>query len=211
LLAAVACGACTPIASRTPADESSLAQSNPNGEGDDLFAYYADARRLEIGDAVPDIALRDTSGRALTLSSFRGTAVVLAFVGASGDDSDNDAEMLRRLAEFSVVAGPTLAQEVHVLTLMLDATESSLAQPARHTAALPAGVPWTFVAARPRDAALLAAAFGVVMWQYADGSFAHTFNTVIIDPAGRLVDQFPGLDAWSPRDLVAAASLAAGI
>jgi cytochrome oxidase Cu insertion factor (SCO1/SenC/PrrC family) len=134
--------------------------------------------------------------------------VVLSFIGTS-EGNENDAEMLRRLAELGNALGPDLVDKVHLLTLVLaDASGSPAASRAR--AAAPAvDVPWTFVRATPADAARLAASFGVVVWQYADGSIGHSFNTVIIDPAGRFVDQFPGLDPWSPRDVAAAAGLAA--
>ena len=67
-----------------------------------------------------------------------------------------------------------------------------------------------FARASPHATATLVAAFGVVIWESPDGAVEHTFNTVVIDRSGRLVDQFPGLDTWSPMDVVAAASLAAG-
>ena len=63
--------------------------------------------------------------------------------------------------------------------------------------------------AGPEPTALLATAFRVVMWKDADGNIGHTFNTVVIDPRGRFFDRFPGLDSWSPIDVVAATNLAA--
>ena len=63
--------------------------------------------------------------------------------------------------------------------------------------------------AGPEPTALLATAFGVVIWKDIDDNIGHTLNTVVIDPHGRFSDRFPGLDSWSPIDVVAAASLAA--
>ncbi len=208
LLAATLFCACTPISERASSD-SGQPELPPGEQAGGLFAYSPNARRLEIGEIAPDTALHDHDERALTLSTLRGSVLVLAFVGASGGN-DNDAELMRRLAEFGNTVRPALAEKIHLLTLVLDEAADSAAVSRAQAAAPTVNVPWTFLGATPADAGRLATAFGVAVWQYGDGSIGHSFNTVIIDPAGRFVDQFPGLDPWSPRDLVAAAGAAAG-
>jgi cytochrome oxidase Cu insertion factor (SCO1/SenC/PrrC family) len=209
VFAAVLTASCSPAPGPdAPAADARLPSAEVE-QDEGIFGYYPDAYRLEIGETVPEIPLRRLDGEVTTLSAFRGKVTVLAFVGAS-DGNENDDEMLRRLGEFCRDIGPALQDRVHVLTLVLDEA-SDVAAVRRVRDATPAvSVPWTFLGAAPRDAGRLAAAFGVVVWQHGDGRIGHSFNTVVIDPAGRLADHFPGLGPWSPRDLTAATSLAAG-
>ncbi len=207
LFALALCAGCTPITERASTDDTPA--STRESDADDLFVFRDDVGPLDLGDRVPDFELRDRHGNTLMLASFRGRAVVLAFIGPSTDNA-NDREALRRLAIFARALSPQLADKVHMLTLVLDEDPGSPAVARADGRAPRVNVPWTFVGARPRDAALLAASFGVVAWRAADGDIGHSFNTVVIDPNGRLVDQFPGLEEWSPRDLVAAVALAVG-
>jgi len=46
-------------------------------DGRDLAPH--DPERVKLGQAAPDFTLEDHSGRALTLSSFRGKYVILVF------------------------------------------------------------------------------------------------------------------------------------
>lgn len=207
LLAAVLCCACTPISERASSDREPL-DGVSNGGAGDLFEYSPTSRRLEIGELAPDAPLDHPDEGVLTLSMLRGSVVVLSFVCGS-EDHDNDAEMMRRLTEFADTLRPALAEKIQLLTLVLNDDRGSAAVSRARATAPAVGVPWTFVGATPGDAGRLAATFGVTVWQYGDGSIGHSFNTAIIDSSGRFVDQFPGLDPWSPRDLVAAAAAAA--
>lgn len=178
--------------------------------GSDLFSYDPAARALRIGELVPDRELRDEEGRVLRLSLLRDRVVVLTFFAAADTDG-LDREILARFGQIERALNPALASDVMLVALLVDASAGAPALLRSYATMAPrTDVRWTFARASPHVTAALVAAFGVVIWESPDGAVEHTFNTVIIDRSGRLVDQFPGLDTWSAMDVVAAASLAAG-
>ncbi len=199
---------CSPIPPRDTSD-GGLAARLPDADDTDLFAYRPGARQLEIGDEVPDFELHDPTGASFTLSQFRGRVVIMSFFTAA-DDAEGGREALTRLGEVANALGSRLVDRV-VLMPVLIADSGDAAEILRGAAiSVPREGPrWTFAGADPEPTALLATAFGVVIWKNADSSLGHTLNTVVIDPRGRFFDRFPGLDSWSPIDVVAAASLAA--
>lgn len=201
-------GACTPVPARQVGDAETQEQEPPADT--DLFSYDPDARALRIGALVPDRELRDEDGRVFRLSLLRDRVVVLTFF-ADADIDGLDSEILARLAQIEGALTPALAGDVMLVALLVDASAEAPALLRSHAAmASRTDVRWMFARASPAATAALVAAFGVVIWESPDGAVEHTFNTVVIDRSGRLVDQFPGLDTWSAMDVVAAASLAAG-
>jgi protein SCO1/2 len=201
-------GACTPIPAR---DVGNRDRENQEPTADtDLFSYDPDTRAVRIGEVVPDRELRDEEGRTVRLSQFRDRVVVMTFF-ADADTDGLDKEILVRFARVESALTPALARDVMLVALLVDASAAAPALLRSYAAmASRADVRWMFARASPHATAALVAAFGVVIWENPDGGVEHTFNTVIIDRGGRLVDQFPGLDTWSAMDVVAAASLAAG-
>ena len=195
---------CSPIPPRDTSD-GELAAPLPDADNADLFAYRPQARQLEIGDKVPDFELRDPTGASFDLSELRGRVVVMSFFSTA-----DDPEILTRLGKVANALGSRLVDRV-VLMPVLIADSGDAAEILRGAAiSVPREGPrWTFAGADPEPTALLATAFGVVIWKNADSSLGHTLNTVVIDPRGRFFDRFPGLDSWSAIDVVAAASLAA--
>jgi len=200
---------CSPIPPRGASDDE-LAAPLPAADDADLFAYRPQARQLEIGDEVPDFELRDASGAAFDLSALRGRVVVMTFF-TGADRPGNGHDALARLGEVANALGSRLVDRVVLMPVLIDdaadADERLRDAPAsvrRH------GAEWLFTRADPEPTALLTTTFGVVIWKGADGNIAHTLNTVVIDPQGRFFDRFPGLDSWSPIDVVAAVSIAAG-
>jgi cytochrome oxidase Cu insertion factor (SCO1/SenC/PrrC family) len=206
LVAALIAGACTPI----PARDTSGAQDpdRARGKAAEMFGYDPGVRPLRIGEAVPDHVLLDAGGAPFALSSLRGHVIVLTFFAAGADDADT--EILARIARVQERLAPPAAGAIHLVSVLLD-TSSSAADILRSHAAMASrtGVPWTFARADPAVTGALAGAFDVALWQAPDGRVRHTFNTVVIDRRGTLVDRFPGLDGWSANDLLAAAVAAA--
>ncbi len=201
-------GACTPVPTRQ-AGNNETAQQEPPADTD-LFSYDPDARALRIGALVPDHELRDDEGRVVRLSLLRVRVVMMTFV-ADADTDGLDSEILARFAQIESALNPTLAGDLTLVALLVDASAEAPALLRSYaTMASRTDVRWTFARASPRATAALVAAFGVVIWESPDGAVEHTFNTVVIDRSGRFVDQFPGLETWSAMDVVAAASLAAG-
>ena len=199
---------CSPIPPRDTSD-GELAAPLPDVDDADLFAYRPEARQLEIGDEVPDFELLDPIGASLGLSELRGRVVVMSFFTAA-DDPEGGREVLARLGEVANALGSRLVDRVVLMPVLIADSDDAAARLSAASASVPQDRPrWLFVRAGPEPTALLTTAFGVVIWKNADGSLGHTLNTVVIDPHGRFFDRFPGLDSWSPIDVVAAASLAA--
>ncbi len=199
---------CSPIPPRDTSD-GELAAPLPDVDDADLFAYRPEARQLEIGDKVPDFELRDPTGASFDLSELRGRVVVMSFFAAA-DDPEGSREVLARLGEVANALGSRLVDRVVLMPLLIADSGDAAARLSGASASVPQNGPrWLFVRADPEPTALLATAFGVVIWKGADGNIGHTLNTVVIDPHGRFFDRFPGLDSWSPIDVVAAVSMAA--
>jgi len=199
---------CSPISPRATND-SELTARLPDTDDSDLLAFRPHARQLEIGDEVPDFELRDPTGASLNLSELRGRVIVMTFFTAA-DDPEGGREPLARLGEVANALGPRLIDRVVLMPVLIADSADADARLSNASASVPQDGPqWLFVRAGPEPTALLATAFGVVMWKDADGNIGHTFNTVVIDPRGRFFDRFPGLDSWSPIDVVAATNVAA--
>ncbi len=200
--------ACSPIPPRGTSD-GELAAPLPDANDADLFAYRPQARQLEIGDEVPDFELLDPTGAPFDLSELRGRVVVMTFFAAA-NDAESDREVLARLGEVATTLGSRLVDRVVLMPVLIADSDDAAARLSAASASVPQDRPrWLFVRADTEPTALLATAFGVVILKGADGNIGHTLNTVVIDPHGRFFDRFPGLDSWSPIDVVAAASLAA--
>jgi len=195
--------ACTPIGERA-ADSS----PEPGAASDDAFSYRSDVRPVRIGEPVPDFAMIDSLGNERALRALRGKVVVMTAFAAPG--GAEDAEIIDRVATIESRLAPRLAAEVTLVTLLLapsaddrDALREVAGRATRNEVA------WIAAAADPRELPAIAGALQIALWQAADGSVGHTFNTVVIDRDGRLVDRFPGLDDWSAIDVIAAVSDAA--
>ena len=199
---------CTPVPARELGSRG--AEELESTADTDLFSYDPDARALRIGEVVPDHELRDAEGRVVRLSELRDRVVVMTFF-ADADTDGLDSEILARYTHVESALHATLAGDVTLLALLIDETPGAPAL-LRSYAATPSrtDVRWMFARASPSATASLLAAFGLVIWKGRDGGVEHTFNTVVIDRSGRLVDQFPGLGEWSALDVIAAASLASG-
>lgn len=192
---------CTPVPA-APADADPALQASA-GDGD-LFAHDPSDRPLDIGETVPDFALFDARGQPLQLSQMRGAVAVVSFFAA--DDLRGDGGLVSRLGRLQEVLVPPLADDTFLVAVLLDASP----QATELLRARAAETSLTWVHAARGTTAAMATAFGVALWESADGALRHTFSTVVVDRRGRVADRFPGLDGWSATDLAAAVALAAG-
>jgi cytochrome oxidase Cu insertion factor (SCO1/SenC/PrrC family) len=204
--------ACTPIGGRQPDEPPSGEQPAPRGEDESeaLFTFYPDLAPVAIGSAVPEVELEDADGRPFRLAEHRGTALVVTFFESRSPDPGLCPEILQRLVELHATMRPELLAAVKLLAVSVDPVFDTAEVLRAHATGIGAtGDRWLFLRGDPEAVARFAGGFGVVMWRRADGSVGHTLNTLLIDPDGRLADQFPGLDGWSTTDLLAAVSAAA--
>jgi len=214
LIAAVAALplACAPIGDRQPDEPPGGEQPAPRGEDESeaLFTFYPDLAPVAIGSAVPEVELEDADGRPFRLATHRGTALVVTFFESRSPNPGLCPEILQRLVELHATMHPELLAAVRLLAVSVDPVFDTAEVLRAHATSIGAtGGSWLFLRGDPEAVARFAGGFGVVMWRRADGSVGHTLNTLVIDPDGRLADQFPGLDGWSTTDLLAAVSAAA--
>ncbi|MFQ5743068.1 MAG: SCO family protein [Acidobacteriota bacterium] len=172
--------------------------------------WQASAPPLALGETVPDIQLTDQDGSSLSLGELAGTVVVMTFFESRSPDPALCPTLMKRLAHVQEILRPDLWERVHLLAVSVDPAHDTAAVLHRQGESLEADFDhWSLVTTEKAAVTELAAAFGVFLWERADGSVGHTLNTVIISPQGRLADRFPGSTQWSADDLLASVVLLA--
>ena len=164
-----------------------------------------DADLLQDGDAVPDHALVDETGRPVPISSLRGHRVALTFIYTRCPIPDFCPLMDKHFAavQDALRKTPELA-DVQLLSVTLDPefdTPAVLAQHAKALGADPAR--WHFATGNADEVLGFAGRFGVIA-EAGDASnpLVHNLRTAVIDAEGRLVKAHTG-NMWLPAELVA--------
>jgi len=171
-------------------------------------------REPEPGDAAPEVALVDQSGRALRLSDYRGRALALSFVFTRCPLPDFCPFLMRgfALAHAALVADPALARKTALLTVSFDVVHDTprvlrdYGLPFQKTK--PPFSHWRLASGRLEEVKRLGAAYGLDFQEDA-GSFTHNLRTAVLGPDGRLRRLLRGND-WKPEELVAELRAAAG-
>lgn len=155
---------------------------------------------LEIGDRIPAIRFVDQRGRGFDFADFRGKSVVLSFIYTRCPDprecplvSSNFHTLQKRLAN-----GP-----YHLVEMTLDPNydrPAVLAGYGAHFRADPSR--WTLATGNPDTVLDFDARFGLDPFADPRLGLIHTERTVLIDPAGKIVD-FIDQAAWDPVDVAA--------
>lgn len=155
---------------------------------------------LNIGDRIPATRFVDQRGLGFRFADFHGKSVVLSFIYTRCPDprecpliSSNFHVLQKRLAN-----GP-----YHLVEMTLDPNydrPSVLARYAKHFRA--DAVHWTLATGDPDTVLDFDARFGLDPFADPRLGLIHTERTVLIDPAGKIVD-FIDQAAWDPADVVA--------
>jgi protein SCO1/2 len=161
---------------------------------------------LTPGEPVPDVVLVTEDGRETTLSSRRGSFVLLTFIYTRCPLPDYCPRMDKcfRSVQDAVTRSSTLKNQVHLLSISFDPdfdTSARLRAHARQRGADPAV--WQFATA-PRDrVAAFGARFGLnVIREGMDGSnITHNLRTALVGRDGTLVKTYNG-NSWSPDEVV---------
>ncbi|MGE5358450.1 MAG: SCO family protein [Bacteroidales bacterium] len=161
---------------------------------------------LPPGAVVPDVRLIDTTGRALPLSSLRGSVVALTFIYTRCPLPQfcplmdrQFHEVARQVAEISSLSG-----SVRLLSISFDPEYDTPAVLAAHARSVGAdGRLWQFATADRPTIDAWAPRFGVVLVRGDTSTITHTLRTAIVDREGRLVRIYDGSD-WKPEELVEA-------
>jgi protein SCO1/2 len=159
---------------------------------------------LQPGDPVPDTALTDQDNETTSLSSWRGSAIVVTFIYIRCPLPEFCPLMDRRFSELqSLVANDaTLRGRVRLLSVSFDPEHDRPANLKEHATKLKADpAVWRFATAPPAIVDRFAAAFGVNVIREKDGTITHNLRTAIIGPDGRLHSITDG-NQWSAAQIV---------
>lgn len=149
----------------------------------------------------PALELRDTEGRAWSLSSLKG-AVVAVFFGYTNcpDVCPITLGRLGRLQDEDVLEGPSL----EVVFVSLDPARDTPERLSQFVAGLPGSV--AAVTGETEEVRAQAGAFGVMTMERRDPALPageylvdHTARTFILDPSGRMVATLPPMA--SPEEI----------
>lgn len=154
---------------------------------------------ISVGDAAPDFALTDQTGKTVRLSEFRGQAVAVTFVYTRCPDATACPMTMAKFAKLN--AALTREKLGRLLAVTVDPendTPAVLADYAQKIGADPAR--WKFLTGDPRALARVAENFGVLY--YADhGKIVHSQAVAVLDPDGKLAAIYYGAD-WEPEQIL---------
>lgn len=145
------------------------------------------------GDVAPDFALVDQDGARVTLAELRGRWLLVDFVYTR---CNGPCPILTALqVELQRALAPELRDRVRFVSITLDPendTPEALATYARERGADLAT--WSFLTGPPADVADVVKRFGVGTLRAPDGTIDHVVATFLIDPEGRIVKRWLGLE-----------------
>jgi protein SCO1/2 len=163
-------------------EKSGAVARNVRTTGEADGAIPAPKERLPIGAALPDFALTDQSGHAVSLAGLRGKVAAIDFIYARCPLPDICPRLSANFAMLQRRFAAQLGRDLMLVSATVDPDYDSppvLAEYARRWGAQPA---WLFLTG---DVAALASALGEVYW-VDEGSVGHNSTTSIIDRDGRL-------------------------
>jgi protein SCO1 len=160
---------------------------------------------LQPGDPVPETSLTDQDEKTISLSNWRGSAVVVTFVYVRCPLPEFCPLMDRRLAEVQalVASDPALSGRVRLLSVSFDPEQDRPAALREHATKLRADpAVWRFATAPADIVDRFAATFGVNVIREKDGTITHSLRTAVIRPDGRVFSIVDG-NQWTAQQIVA--------
>ncbi len=167
------------------------------------------ARRLAVGDRVPDVPLVNQDGRTVHLGDYRGRALLLTFIYTRCPMPTACPLITSRFARVNraLMADAAAREGSHLLSISLDPAFDKPPVLRRYGLAYiddePAGFAhWEFAATTPDDLRRLAQSFGLE-YSVQDNQITHTMQTVLIAPNGTVARSWAG-SGWSEDEVEAA-------
>ncbi|HEY3204075.1 MAG TPA: SCO family protein [Thermoanaerobaculia bacterium] len=153
-------------------------------------------RGIAVGEAVPDFALTDQTGKPVRLSQFRGEPVAVTFVYTRCPVAT---ACPMTMAKFSRLSAALKKARFGVLLAITvdpqDDTTAVLKDYASKVGADPAQ--WKFLTGDPAAVARVAETFGVLYYPER-GQIIHSQTVAVVDPKGRLATIYFG-ERWEPE------------
>ncbi len=163
------------------------------------------ARVLAEGEPVPDAALVNQRGDAISISALRGTAVAITFIYTRCPLPQYCPLLDRRFADVQrlVQADAGLRGRVRLISVSFDPDADTPAVLSAHANKLGADPHlWHFATAAREIVDPFAASFGVSVMREADQTITHNMRTAVIDADGRVAAIHDGTE-WTPGQIVA--------
>lgn len=160
---------------------------------------------LKPGEEVPDARFVDQSGGERRLAAFRGHAVALTFIYTRCPVPTFCPFMDRQFGavQRSLKRRPELGGRVRLLSISFDPANDRPPVLEAHARSLRADQRiWSFLTGDRDEIDRFAARFGVTVIREENArDITHNLRTAIIDPAGKLVKVYSGID-WTPEQVV---------
>jgi protein SCO1/2 len=156
-------------------------------------------RGVQVGDVVPDFALKDQTGSTVRLSEMRGEPVAVTFLYTRCPIATACPMTTAKFSKLDAM----LAQKKfgHLLVVTVDPehdTPEVLADYAKKAGADPKR--WKFLTGSPEAVARVASSFGVLYYPE-HGQTIHSQAVAVIDPQGRLATIYFG-ESWQPEHIL---------
>jgi protein SCO1/2 len=155
---------------------------------------------LQLGDAVPDTAFLDQTGRPFRFSQLRGEDAVLAFVYTRCQD----ARMCPLISsKFHALQQRIGTRPLHLVEVTLDPSYDRPAVLARYGKLFGADPRhWTMAVGDAEPTLDFAARFGITAFPDPEIGIIHAENTVVIGPDGRIRSMITET-SWQPDEIIA--------
>lgn len=156
-------------------------------------------RGVQVGDAVPDFALKDQTGSTVRLSQMRGEPAAVTFLYTRCPIATACPMTTAKFSKLDAM----LAQRNfgHLLVVTVDPehdTPEVLAEYAKKAGADPKR--WKFLTGSPQEVARVASSFGVLYYPE-HGQMIHSQAVAVLDPRGRLSTIYYG-ETWEPEHIL---------
>jgi protein SCO1 len=178
--------------------------SAPLPDGSNIAAMAGSL--LDVGDAVPDVALIDQDNRRRSLAEWRGSLTVITFIYTSCPLPDYCPLMDHNFVEIqqAVAADPDLKGQVKLISISFDPDHDTPAVLLAHARSLKADpAVWTFLTGDRMTIDRTAAKFGVgVMRTTGSPYITHNLRTAVVGADGRILHIYSGND-WKPATVLA--------
>jgi protein SCO1/2 len=160
------------------------------------------ARRLKLleaphatvkpGDAVPDFALTDQTGRRVALSQLAGKVVAVTFIYTSCPLPDYCFRLSNNFSQLNQRFAARMGRDLILLTISFDPAHDQPAVLAKYASTWKADpASWHFLTGPLDEVKTISRRFGLNFWAD-EVYFTHSMHTLVIDRQGRLAADFEG-------------------
>jgi protein SCO1 len=164
---------------------------------------------LEPGEAIPDFAFRNQSGRMIRLGQWKGKVVVLTFIYTRCPLPNFCVRMSRNFAELDkeLAKDPRLYAKTHLLSVSFDPKYDTPAVLRSYGEAYTGKymqetfAHWDFAAPTEKELPQVLEFFDVGATPEKDQTITHSLSTVVIGPDGKVAKWYPG-NEWSVEQVM---------